>query len=74
MKTAVSIPNDIFEQAEALARRTNVSRSELYADAIREFLARSETTTDELNNLYTQVLPDAAMTKAARQTFARSEW
>jgi metal-responsive CopG/Arc/MetJ family transcriptional regulator len=74
MKTAVSIPNDLFEQAEALAQRTNMSRSELYADAIREFLARSETTTKELNDVYAEIASDPAVTNAARQTLTRSEW
>ena len=40
MKTAVSIPNDIFDRAERLARRTRRSRSRLFTDALREYLAR----------------------------------
>jgi metal-responsive CopG/Arc/MetJ family transcriptional regulator len=36
MKTAVSIPDDLFEQAEELARRSKKSRSQLFADALRE--------------------------------------
>jgi hypothetical protein len=38
VKTAVSIPDDVFEQAERAAKRLGVSRSELYARAMREFL------------------------------------
>jgi len=40
VKTAVSIPNDLFERAEALARKRGVSRSELYAHALRQLILR----------------------------------
>jgi metal-responsive CopG/Arc/MetJ family transcriptional regulator len=40
MRTAVSIPDDIYQSAERLARRTKRSRSRLYGDALREYLAR----------------------------------
>ena len=40
MKTAVSIPDEVFEEAERLARRTKKSRSRLFSDALREYLAR----------------------------------
>ncbi len=40
MKTAVSIPDEIFHEAERLARRTKRSRSRLFSDALREYLAR----------------------------------
>jgi len=55
MKTAVSIPDPLFEAAEQAARRLAVSRSELYATAIREYLAarRDEAVTERLNQVYT---------------------
>jgi metal-responsive CopG/Arc/MetJ family transcriptional regulator len=40
MKTAISIPNDLFDGAELPARGTRRSRSRLFADALREYLAR----------------------------------
>ncbi|MHB0981711.1 MAG: ribbon-helix-helix protein, CopG family [Thermoleophilia bacterium] len=40
MKTAISIPDDVFDEAEALARRMNKSRSEIYSRAVREYVAR----------------------------------
>lgn len=40
MKTAISLPDDIFEAAEALARAKGLSRSELYARAVREYVER----------------------------------
>jgi mRNA interferase MazF len=40
MKTAVSIPDDVFERAERLARRAGRSRSEVFSAALAEYLAR----------------------------------
>jgi predicted transcriptional regulator len=42
MKTAISVPDELFAEAEQLARRLKRSRSRLYADAIREYLARHD--------------------------------
>jgi metal-responsive CopG/Arc/MetJ family transcriptional regulator len=42
MKTAVSIPDEVFQQADKLARRTGVSRSQLVSVALREYVARHE--------------------------------
>lgn len=39
MKTAISLPDELFERADAEARRANLSRSELYARAIERYLA-----------------------------------
>lgn len=54
MKTAISLPDDIFRQAESAARQLKISRSELYATAISEFLKRRQTThvTERLNAIY----------------------
>ncbi len=40
MKTAISIPDPVFEAAEQLAERIGVSRSELYATAVAEYMAK----------------------------------
>ena len=54
MKTAVSVPDDLFRLAETTARRLRVSRSQLYATAIAEFLQRQQTdsVTERLNEVY----------------------
>ena len=54
MKTAISIPDDVFEAAERTAKSLGVSRSELYATAVREFLERyrREGVTEKLNEVY----------------------
>jgi metal-responsive CopG/Arc/MetJ family transcriptional regulator len=38
VKTAISIPDAIFEEAERVAKRRGVSRSELYAKAVDEYV------------------------------------
>jgi metal-responsive CopG/Arc/MetJ family transcriptional regulator len=38
MKTAISIPDAVFEEAEGLAKRRGMSRSELYTKAVTQFL------------------------------------
>jgi metal-responsive CopG/Arc/MetJ family transcriptional regulator len=54
MKTAVSIPNELFESAERFARRMEMTRSELYARALREYLSehRGEGITERLDEVY----------------------
>jgi hypothetical protein len=54
MKTAISIPNEIFEAAEKMARRLGLSRSQLYTNAVSEFLHRhfSDEVTEKLNQIY----------------------
>lgn len=51
MKTAISLPDQLFRSGDALAKRLGVSRSELYARALAEYLAknRSDRITDRLN-------------------------
>ena len=54
MKTAISIPDDIFQSAEQLARRLGVSRSELYVQALKSYLQahHEDNVTDTLNTIY----------------------
>lgn len=40
MKTAISIPDELFHEVEQCARRLKVSRSRFFAEAVREYLAR----------------------------------
>lgn len=53
-KTAVSVPNQLFEAAERFARRQKMSRSELYSKALAEYLAadREESITAALDAIY----------------------
>ncbi len=54
MKTAISIPDDVFDAADEMARRLGMSRSQLYATAVREYLDahRSHGVTARLDRLY----------------------
>lgn len=54
MKTAISLPDDLFASAEALAERLGVSRSRLIATALAEFVAKHQgrKVTERLDALY----------------------
>jgi metal-responsive CopG/Arc/MetJ family transcriptional regulator len=78
MKTAVSIPDDVFESAEQLAHRTRKSRSQLFSDAIREYVARHgrEEITEAMDRVCTELgqPTDEFVSAASRRTLERSEW
>jgi len=78
MKTAVSIPDKVFEGAERLARQTKKSRSQLFSDALKEYVARHapDHVTDSMNRVCEEVgtTRDQFVASAARRTLARSEW
>jgi metal-responsive CopG/Arc/MetJ family transcriptional regulator len=54
MKTAISIPDPVFEAADDLAKRLGKSRSQLYTEALQAFLERmsDQRTTERLNEIY----------------------
>jgi len=54
MKTAISIPDPLFEAAEQFAKRMGLSRSELYAVALQEYLQahKREQITKQLDVVY----------------------
>ncbi len=56
MKTTVSIPDSIFEAGEALSKNLGISRSELYARALKSFMASgdSQTLTEKLDRVYSK--------------------
>ena len=78
MKTAVSIPDDIFERAERLAQREHRTRSEVYAAALDEYVARHahDEVTDTMNRVCEEVEGDndAFLATAGRRVLARVEW
>lgn len=78
MKTAVSIPDELFEQADRLARRTGKSRSEIYREALADYVARREpgAITRALDEVADELAvdPDGFNVEAARRTLDRSEW
>jgi hypothetical protein len=78
MKTAISIPDDVFAKADRLARRLKQSRSQLYSRAVREYVARhsDDDVTSALDALYAQEPTDRDQfgQAAAKRTLERSEW
>lgn len=78
MKVAVSIPDPIFVKAEALAKRSKLSRSRLYARAVADYVARH--TDDEITEAMEAALikvgneEDPFLREAAQQALARTEW
>ncbi|NMG19765.1 ChpI protein [Brasilonema bromeliae] len=54
MKTAISIPDNLFEAAESFAKQMGLSRSELYAIALQEYLQvhRCDRITEQLDAVY----------------------
>lgn len=78
MKTAVSLPDDLFRTAEAAARKLKISRSQLYATAITEFLERrrAKNITERLNNVYSKNESgiDPALHSAQVRSVEREDW
>ena len=78
MKTAISLPDPLFNAADALASRLGVSRSELYATALAEFVAKhtDAEVTARLNEVYAHEDSslDPALRGAQRESIGREEW
>jgi hypothetical protein len=78
MKTAVSLPDELFRVAEATARRLRVSRSKLYARAIAEFLKgqQENSITEHLNDVYSQRAAnlDSGLHRAQLKSLDKDDW
>jgi metal-responsive CopG/Arc/MetJ family transcriptional regulator len=78
MKTAISLPKDLFDKAEHLAKRAQKTRSQLYCEAIREYVARHSP--DEITEALDLVIeengqPQEEFVKlASARTLERVEW
>jgi antitoxin MazE6 len=78
MKTAVSVPDEVYRGAERLARRVKKSRSRLYSEALQEYLARHapDEVTEAMNRACAEIgqTADPFVSSAARRLLERSEW
>lgn len=78
MKTAVSIPDVVFEEAERLASQLQTSRSQLYSRALQEFVARHapDHLTEAMNRVVDAVGSeiDEFSRRATRRVLEQSEW
>jgi len=78
MKTAVSIPDPVFAKADRYARRVKKSRSRIFSDALREYLARHSP--DEVTEAMDQALEaidapqDQFVTEASKRILRQVEW
>lgn len=79
MKTAISLPDDLFDAVERIVRRSKRHRSEVYADALREYVARHspEEITEALDSVVADVgqsAEDQFAVAATRRMLANTEW
>lgn len=78
MKTAISLPDALFTSGDRLAKRLGVSRSELYARALAEFVAKHKGSdvTRRLDAVYAEAESrlDAAVMAAQLKTLPREPW
>jgi metal-responsive CopG/Arc/MetJ family transcriptional regulator len=78
MKTAVSLPDALFEEAESLATRLGLSRSGLYAAAIEDFVSRhrAKRVSEKLDAVYGDQSSglDPSVLAAQRKVLKRSDW
>ena len=79
MKTAISLPDEVFHAAERHAKRMQKSRSQLYAEALAEYLARHAP--DEVTEAMNRVIDrfgnpavDPFVMASARRVLRRTEW
>jgi len=74
MKTAVSIPDPVFQSAEKLAARLGISRSELYAKALASLVEkhREDLITSKLNEVYGPGGEDSSLEPEVRSLQSRS--
>ncbi len=56
MKTAISIPDQVFSRADRFARHRNMTRSALFTIAVEEFIQhhQHDDITEKLNEVYTK--------------------
>ncbi len=80
MKTAISIPDEVFEDAESLARQLKINRSQLYTRAVSEYVSRYSP--DRVTESYDRVCDelgeeaklDPFVAASTRRVLRRSEW
>lgn len=79
MKTAISIPDDLFEAADRVAKRLGLSRSEFYQRALAKFLESHSNTaiTAQLNAVYSAEDPghvDPVLDAIQWGSILREDW
>jgi antitoxin MazE6 len=78
MKTAVSIPDEVFHRVERFAQRAGRSRSEVFSAALQEYVARHapDEVTEAMNRVCIDLAdqPDVFVRTAGHRVLERTEW
>jgi metal-responsive CopG/Arc/MetJ family transcriptional regulator len=80
MKTAISIPDSLFEEAEQLAKTRGWSRSELYANAVTAYVnsERFAGVREKLDSVYGDIEEDSTidplLADAQSRSLPREKW
>jgi metal-responsive CopG/Arc/MetJ family transcriptional regulator len=78
MKTAVSIPDSVFQEAERTARKLGITRSQLYARAVQAFLDHQadRDITKRLNSIYAEEASamDPLLLKLQFASIPKEDW
>jgi metal-responsive CopG/Arc/MetJ family transcriptional regulator len=78
MKTAISVPDTIFTRADRLAKRLHMSRSELYARAVEEYIGehRHSRVREKLDEIYSaeSAAIDPAILNAQAASLPEEDW
>ncbi len=78
MKTAISIPDKVFDSADSLAKKMKLSRSQLYAKAIEEFVAEHArmSVREKLDQVYATEPSklDPVVSDAQAAAIGREDW
>ena len=76
MKTAISIPDDLFQEIEKFSKERHASRSEVFTTAVREYLERikSQKLLKDLNDAYSvaESAEETYVRRAGKRRYARS--
>jgi metal-responsive CopG/Arc/MetJ family transcriptional regulator len=65
MKTAISIPDPLFNSVERMAHKLNVSRSEFFANAAKAYIdqVKNQSVMDKLNKIYSANRKESQLSK-----------
>lgn len=78
MKTAVSVPDKVFTEAERYARKTGKTRSQLYSDALRHYLLHHapDAVTQAMNDACAKLgeQDEGFVRAASRRMLRREQW
>lgn len=78
MKVAISLPDSLFEAAERLAKQLSKPRSQVYAEALAEYVENHDKSaiTEKLNAVYSQESSaiDNALSRAQLETLSDETW